>query len=172
MVMFSTDQLKDSNNAPLTQSLFVETNGTTKAPIMTLGDHDLKMGDKVLYSLKRIYMEEQDPEEYKVAMRVFGSWAHWKRLLDNKKIMKYILQYREELDVSIRSEAVRSLIKSATDEGVKGVSAAKYIAEKGWKKRKAGAPSKEEVKYELKVQAEMDSDLADDMKRLNLRVVK
>jgi len=170
--MFKTSQLKDSNNAPLTQSLFVETNGTSKDPIMTLGDNDLKMGDKTIYSLKKIYMEEQDPEEYKVAMRIFGSWAHWKRLLDNKKIMKYIRMYREELDVSIRSNAVRSLIASATQEGVKGISAAKYIAEKGWKKRKAGAPSREEVKHELKVQTDMDSELEEDMKRLNLRIVK
>jgi hypothetical protein len=117
-------------------------------------------------------MEEQDPEEYKVAMRIFGSWAHWKRLLDNKKIMKYIIQYREELDVSIRSGAVRSLIASAMLDSPKGISAAKYIAEKGWKKRKAGAPSKAEVQSELKAQVDIDKELEEDMKRLNIRVVK
>jgi len=170
--VFTPDQLKDSNNAPLTQSLFVETNGTDKDPIMTLGDNDLDMDGKTLYSLKKIYMEEADPEEYRVAIRIFGSWAHWKRLLDNKKIMKYIIQYREELDVSIRSEAVRSLIVSASLDSPKGISAAKYIAEKGWKKRKAGAPSREEVKSELKAQVEIDAELEEDMKRLNLRVVK
>ena len=170
--MFEQNQLRDSNNAPLTQSLFVETNGTQKDPIMTLGDNDLKMNGNTLYSLKKIYMEEADPEEYKVAMRIFGSWAHWRRLLDNKKIMKYIVQYREELDVSIRSGAVRSLIASAMLDSPKGISAAKYIAEKGWKKRKAGAPSREEVKSELKAQVEIDAELEEDMKRLNIRIVK
>jgi hypothetical protein len=170
--MFRREQLVDHVNAYRTQSLFIETNGTTRDPIMTLNDHDLELNGTVLYSLKKIYMEEADPEEYRVAIRVFGSWAHWERLLQNKKIFRKIQEYRKELEVKIRSDAVRALISTAALDGAKGTSAAKYVAEKGWEKRKAGAPTKAEVKSELKVQADMDSELQEDMKRLNIKVIK
>ena len=166
--MFKRDQLIDPIGSYRTQSLFVETNGTTDEPIMTLREVDIEYNGTVLPSLRKIYMETADPEEYEVAIKVLGSWEHWTRFFGNKKIMKYINQYRNELEVKIRSGAVKAMIKTAVEDGSKGTSAAKYIAEKGWNKRKAGAPSKIEVKRELAIQTGIDEELEQDLKRIGI----
>lgn len=171
-MIFERTQLVDSMGSMKTLSLFIEFRRHGIEPIMSLSHYEREYEGKPLVSLKKIYMEEEDLEEYKVAIRVFGSWNHWKKLLGNAKITAYIEEYREELETKIRSEAVRALVKTATLEGAKGTAAAKYVAEKGWNKRKAGAPSKNEVTRELKVQTRMDSELKEDMKRIGLRVEK
>lgn len=171
-MLFTRDQLIDSHGSMRTLSLFVEFRNPKYTPIMTLGLYPREFNGEELVSLKEIYMAEGDLEEYDVAMRVFGSWKHWKRLLENKKISAYIDEYRDELETKIRSEAVKSLIRTATVDGPKGTSAAKYVAERGWHKRKAGAPSKGEVKRELGIATKVDSAIKEDMERIGLKIVK
>ena len=166
--MFDRKQLVDHIGSYRTQSLFLETNQSRLKPIMTLKEIDWEYKGEVLPSLRKVYMELADPEEYTVAIKVLGSWEHWLRLLENKAIMKYLNQYRSELEVKIRSGAVKSLIQTAELDGSKGTAAAKYIAEKGWDKRKAGAPSKVEVKRELAIHANIDSEIEDDLKRIGI----
>ena len=166
--MFTRDILTDHSGSYRTQSLFLETNQSRLKPIITLKEVDWEYKGEVLPSLRKIYMEIADPEEYEVAIAVLGSWEHWLRLLDNKQVMKYIQQYRDELEIKIRSGAVKSLIQTAHFEGSKGTTAAKYIAEKGWDKRKAGAPTKQEVHRELKIQTGISEDIEDDLERLGL----
>ena len=167
-MMFEKDELIDQSNNFRTQSLFVEVGGYNEFVLMTLTEHPKEYNGRVLPSLHTIYMEESDLTEYAVAMRVFGSWSHWEKILQNKKILKHIEKYRTELEVKVRSEAVRALVHTASTEGSKGTTAAKYIAEKGWEKRKAGAPSKEEKARELKVQTKITDEVKEDMERLGL----
>jgi len=167
-MMFKREQLVDHVGAYRTQSLFLETNGTSGLPILTLKELDWEYKGQVLPSLRKMYMEIADPEEYEVAIQVLGSWEHWLRLLENKKIMGYIQQYRDELEVKIRSCAVKAMVQTATLDGSKGTSAAKYIAEKGWSKRKAGAPSKLEKERELKITTKISDEVEDDLKRLGI----
>lgn len=166
--MFTKEQLIGKQGDYKTQSLFLEVNiARTDDIIMTLKEYDVEYKGTVLPSLRKIYMEDKDPTGYTTAMRVFGSWDQWLRITNNKLIAKYVNKYEEELDVKIRSGAVRSLIE-ASSEGAKGTTAAKYIAEKGWDKRKAGAPSKEEKKRELKVQGRITDEVQDDLERLGI----
>ena len=60
---------------------------------------------------------------------------------------------------------------AAKDNDAKGVSAAKYLAEKGYQK-KAGRPSKEEVAREIKIAAGVKQELQDDMERIGLKVME
>lgn len=166
--MFKREQLVDHIGAYRTQSLFLETNSADVFPLMTLKDVDWEYKGIMLPSLRKIYMDLADPTEYEVAIHVLGSWEHWTRFFSNKKIMKYLQQYRNELEVKTRSGAIRAMISTATLDGSKGTSAAKYIAEKGWEKRKAGAPSKIEVQKELKIQTDIDHELEEDLRRIGI----
>ena len=167
--MFEKEQLIGKSGLYLTQSLFLETcNPSIDTPIMTLKDDDVIHKSTTLPSLHRLYMEVSDPEEYELAIYVFNSWEHWVRVTSSKKIMRFVQRYRDELEVKVRSGAVKAMIKTATQDGSKGTSAAKYIAEKGWNKRKAGAPSKLEVQKELKIQTDIDQELEEDLKRIGI----
>lgn len=168
MALFERVELLDHIGAYRTQSLFIETNKSKLEPLLTLKEIDWEYKGKLYPSLKRIYMELSDPTEYAVAMEVFGSWPMWVKLTENKLIGKYIQEWREELEIKLRSEGIKALAETARTEGSKGTTAAKYLAEKGWVKRKAGAPSKEEVERERKVAAGINDEVADDLARLGL----
>ena len=168
MALFERKLLVDHVGAHRTQSLFLETNNTPGLPIMTLKELDWEYKGRILPSLRRLYMEANDPTEYTIAHEVFGSWKQWKRLCKNKIIGEYIQELRDELEVRLRSDAIKAMVDTATLEGAKGTTAAKYIAERGWNKRKAGAPSKEEKNRELKIQDGISDEIQEDMARLEL----
>ena len=170
MALFEREKLVDHMGAYRTQSLFIETNSTATDALMTIKEVDWLYHGKMYPSFRIQYIDLADPEEYETAIQIFGSWEHWKKLLRNKKIRLKIEQYREELEVSIRSGAVRALVKTAHTEGAKGTSAAKYIAEKGWDKRKAGAPSKLEKEREIKIQTSISEEVQEDLERLGMTI--
>jgi len=171
-MLFEREQFIDHVGAMRIQSLFVETNKSKLTPIMTLADYDKEYKGVILPSLHRVYLELADPTEYSVAMEVFGSWKHWERLLGNKAIMSFIKEWRVELEIKLRSAGIKALAATAANEGSKGTTAAKFLAERGWEKRKAGAPSKEEVVREKKVAAGIEDDIDADLKRLGINTGK
>ena len=147
-----------------TLSLFVETfpnHLTGMKPMYSL------KGKKGWPDLHDIYMDTDDPTEYAFAMECFESWAHFQHLTTLKWFQAYLFPWREELEVKMRSRAVRALMAVATTEGNKGTTAAKWVADKGWDKKR-GRPSKEELVREQKVAMRIKGDVADDAKRLGL----
>jgi len=151
-----------------TQSLYLETNRSGLEPIMTLKEVDWEHKGEMFPSLHRLYMEIADVTEYQVAIQVFGSWKGWQRQCGNPTIMEHIADWREELEIAIRSKAVEAMVKVSSEEGSKGTAASKYLADRGWIKRKAGAPSKEEKEGELKKQEAVKGQVATDFQRLGL----
>jgi hypothetical protein len=77
--------------------------------------------------------------------------------------MRYLMEWREELEIKLRSEGIAAQRKLAAKGNV---NAAKWLAEKGWDKRKAGAPSQAEVAGERKVSAKMEDELEEHFKRV------
>lgn len=140
-------------------------------PLFTFKDDDHIVDDKVYYSLKKIYLsyDHVPGYEYEFALDVFGSWEHWQQLL-NSQYKDEFRKWQEELLVSIKSKAIKNIIKISSQDSTSASLANKYLADKGWEK-KAGRPSKEEVEREKKQAAGVSRDLADDMKRLGLSVV-
>lgn len=156
------NKFKDQLGRWRTKSLFVEfCDHATLTPLFCLSD-DKMDGDKYI-NLHKVYLEESDPTEYKVATKYFGGWDHWESLKKSFFVRPYLDKFKKELDIKLISEGVekqRELAKKGN------VNAAKWLAEKGFGKRKAGAPSKAEVEGERKIQAAVESDIEDDLQRI------
>lgn len=134
---------KDSMSRWLTKGLFYEINGydITHA-IFTTADEDKEVKGKQLLSFKRLYLETEDPTEYQFAKYHLGGWSHWKAIQKVNSLKDLIEDCREEMEIMLRSRAIGKIAEYAETE--KGYQAAKFLADRGWDIRKAGAPSKEE----------------------------
>ena len=170
--------LRDEGGRFRTQSLFWElryrTDEEKYPPLFTLKDYDLKKPEGIYLSLKKIYLTyDHIPNfEYEFAIDVFNSWDHWQKLANDTipDIRDSIKSWREELDIRIKSQAIKALITASRNEDAKGFNAAKYLADKGYTPAR-GRPSSDEVSRELKVQVGLNKDFEEDMKRLGLSVV-
>lgn len=152
-----------------TQSLFLElylkdTEARDLEPIFTLKSDEWKG----LPSAKKIYINSNDPTEYSVAQELLGSWEHWLKLTECSWFKPYLKEWREELEVKLRSQAIKSLINTAETKGAKGANAAKWLAERSWKDAKRGRFSKAELDAERKIEAGIDASVKDDLERLGL----
>jgi hypothetical protein len=152
----------DSTGRPITQSLFLEI-GYTEFAKYTLKDHDYEYNGVVYPSLKRLYLEEEDPTEYDFANKHLLGWRHWQRLCENKQIRKHIDEWREELEFKLRSKAVRNMMSSAQGGNYQ---AAKWFADRGWATRAAGRPTKAEIDGNKAIQDRLDGEFNDDVVRL------
>lgn len=144
--------LRDTKGRPLTQSLFLELGYNTQYAVYTLKDEDYNYEGKLYPSLKRLYLEMEDVVEYDFATKYLLGWSHWKRLEENKLLTPHIDVWREELELKLRSQAVRDIIDMTADE--KSFQAAKWIADKGWNKLGKGRPRTAEA---LKQEALLNS---------------
>lgn len=158
----SKDKMTDSMGKFLTQSLFLEI-GYGDAAVYTLKDVDHEHNGKYYFSLKRLYLETEDPTEYEFAVKYLCNWKHWQRICENKVLRKYVDEWREELEVRLRSRGVKAaLIEAATGN----FQAAKWAADRGWTTRGAGRPSKAEVEREKRIQAGIADEYEADVIRL------
>lgn len=159
-------RLRDSRGHPLTQSLFLEID-YSEAAVYTLKEDDHKLNGKEYPSLKRLYLECEDPTEYDFAKKYLLGWNHWKRLQENKTIRKHIEEWREELEYKIRSQAVRDIINMSANESG-GFQAAKWLADRGWDKRAAGRPTKKDKELEDNFNSRIEEDFKSDFERLKI----
>ena len=164
MLNIDKNKLKDSGGRPLTQSLFLEI-GYTDMAVYTFKDEDHEYNGKVYPSIKRLYLEMEDPKEYQFATKYFLGWQHWKRLCENKLIRREIDEWREELELMLASRGVKDMISLCAGENG-SFQAAKYLIEKGWDKRLAGRPSKAEIEKHAAIEKRLDDDFSADVLRL------
>tara|TARA_R100001086_G_scaffold250107_1_gene193953 strand:+ start:27882 stop:28397 length:516 start_codon:yes stop_codon:yes gene_type:complete len=155
-------QLAGSNGKRKTAALFLENNyhreSEDPAPF-TLKDRDHR--GKI--SLKRIYMECEDPTEYMFSQAAFGSWEHWEVLKNSTFFKPYAEAWKKELETKIRAEAILTIRQDA----LHNPTSAKWLAEKGWEpKATKGRPSKAEVDRERKRLAEQADTLESDAGRI------
>lgn len=162
--MIDKSKMVDSTGRPLTQSLFLEI-GYSDFAVYTLKEFDYEYKGKKYPSLKRLFLLEEDPTEYSFAEKHLLGWQHWKRLCENKAIAKHIEEWREELELKIRSQAVRDMQSLCASESG-NYSAAKFLADRGWEKRAAGRPSKAEKERHLRVEEKINEEFSADIKRL------
>ncbi len=132
---FEKEQLASSTGMPLTMGLFYEFRHQGEAtPIYTLKEHDWK-GCKSMY---KIYVSCSS--EYEAAIKILGSWSHWKKLCKCTWFKPYLEDWKEE--VLIREAAIgkATLIEAAEDGNV---TAAKELVNQ-LNKKSAGRPSKKD----------------------------
>ena len=159
--------LKDNTGRYLTRALFVEL--TT----------DKEMEEKypprcTLKEAHDLYMEIADPTEYEFAKALLDSdyttfWDQWRRIANMPDFLVFLTKWREELDVKIRSTAIRSLMDISASDDKGSAVASKWLAEKGYAKRKgAGRPSSEEIERERHIAAALTSTVEEDANRISL----
>jgi hypothetical protein len=162
MKLPSKEQMLDTMGRPITQSLFLEI-GYTDTSVFTLKEYDYEYKGQTYPSLKRLYLEEEDPTEYDFACKYLLGWKHWQRILENKSVRAHIDEWREELEVKLRSRGVKALMLSAVSGNHQS---AKWMADRGWDIRAAGRPSKAEKEGELKKQTAIIDEYKGDVLRL------
>lgn len=165
------DLMKDSLGRYRTSSLFIETPVKGNEAFWTMQDQDREVKGKVYPSLKQIYMTYYHIpySEYEFAIDVFGSWDHWDRLSNesNKIIISMITAWRLEMEIKIRANSLKDILRTSGSSDSAGLAAAKYIAERGWEK-KAGRPTKAAIEKETKVQAGINKAINDDASRIGM----
>lgn len=156
------DRLRDNMGRPLTQGLFLEIGYDPKFAVYTLKDDDFFYEGELYPSLKRLYLEEEDPGEWEFANKYLANWSAWERICENKLFKKRIEGWRRELEIKLRSKGIRHMMHKAEDSPM----AAKWLADKGWTEKKAGRPSKAEIEAEKRSLAQADNDFSADIKRI------
>ena len=146
----------------------------TREPMFTL--HHDKEG---LINLRRSYVALGDPTGYKLAQLHLEDYSHWQLLMKCPWFKEAKEIWDMELDAKLASEGL-DIIRQHAD-GFEGLSpavqvtAAKYLADKAYKKASApaskngrGRPSKEEVEGNLKLDTLAAKELEDDLARIRL----
>lgn len=152
----------DGKGGYITQGLFYEAEYDMTFAQYTWGAEDKEKDGKILKSLKKLYLEMEDPTEYEFATVYFVDFPHWQKCSNNAYIKKHVDQWRMELELKLRARAIRSLIGQA-EKG--NFNAAKFVAGKEWE-TKRGRPSKAEKEGALRKEAVLREEVADDASRV------
>lgn len=163
------NDLLDDSGSPRTQSIFLEV-GYSQDAVYTLKNRDYEYKGKLYRSLGLLYVAQSDPTEYDFANNYLLGWKHWERICDNKILRRYIDEWRAELEIKIRSEAIKELM----NQSKKGkLAASRFLADRGWAQRTAGRPTKSEIEREKKLAANIADEYGEDVARMShLQVVK
>lgn len=158
---------KDITGTFLTQALFLELEYKPEFAMYTLKDEDHEYKGVLYPSIKRLYLECEDVTEYEFANKYFASWSHWKRLQKNARIADHISDWREELEVKLRAQAIRNIIDQTTSDSQGSFQAAKWLADRGWDKRAAGRPSKVEKEKEDRIKDRVSAEYLAEVTRMS-----
>jgi hypothetical protein len=162
LVLPSKSQMVDSSGRPITQAMFLEA-GYSSMAIYTLKDEDYLYEGKLFPSIKKLYIEEADPTEYQFAVKYLLNWKQWIRICENKILRAHVDEWREELEMKLRCQAVKEMIQNSK----KGkIQASKWLADRGWAQRGAGRPTKAEIESEKKFQSRVQDEYGADVVRL------
>lgn len=114
------------------------------------------------------FVEIGDLTEYQAAIELAGSWVEWQRIKTEYGEFrnKYLLDWLAELEVKIRSEAIRALVGVAGSKTPSAAAAGKWLAEGRYKGKQAGRPSKAEIERQAKIQAKIDNSVDEDVARV------
>jgi|SRR6056300_1847226 hypothetical protein len=174
-MMFSPSQLKNASGKFITKSLFYELSYIEpKYSIFTLKDYDMEFEGKALVSFPKLYLSivSNDPTEYEFSQVVFGSWEHWQAIAKSPFVKPYINKLRKEVEVKVKSEAIKAIAEEMKSNGRSSFSAAKLLLEKGWLDKDTASKAKQ--KLAAKEQQEQDKEalalLSEDAERLGIKI--
>jgi hypothetical protein len=151
----------DTMGRPLTQALFLEI-GYTDYAVYTLKEQDHKYKGHTYPSLKRLYLEMCDPVEFDFATEHLNGYRHWLRICENKALASHVAEWREELELKLRSQAMAQMLDMSEDS----FQAVKWLADKGWEKRGAGRPATKEKEMQEALTKKVETDYSADIVRL------
>lgn len=165
---FGSSEFRTSNRKRLLRGIFYETTTSDKSTVLyTLKDED-HLG---FPSLSRLYLETEDPTEYEFARLYLESWDHWQELCECSWFKDYVSRWRKELEVKIRSKALRAIKSEATNNGKNSFAANKLLLEGGWLPKdtpKRGRPTKDEIQKAANDEVDFLKRISDDFTRLDI----
>lgn len=155
------------------RALFIEYKNRTDEDftLYTLKREDKTINGTTYPSLYRLYMETEDPTEWTFALAYFESWDHWEKLCEAEWFKPYILKWRNELEIKIRSRALNNIINESKSNSKESFQANKYILDKyavGEKNERKGRPTKQQIREAADKEAKDLHREAIDMQRLGL----
>jgi hypothetical protein len=105
-------------------------------------------------------------------MAVFGTWDIWDTIRTNPSLRRYYSKWREEVDVRIKSEAIRSIAEEMREGGRSSFTAAKLLLERGWieKVNPYDRKSERQKQKETTLDRQAMQMLSKDAERLGLKV--
>lgn len=149
----SFNRFKNSIGAHLLKPIFFELDDAEHLQsIYTLKEYDHEFKGRVYPSLRRLYVEAEDPTEYNFATEYLDGWVHWKKLSTAVFFQPYLKEWREELEVRLRAKALARIRKRAESSDKDAQQADKILLSGGWKtpeeKTQVGRPSKAKIQEE------------------------
>ena len=163
------EAMRDDMQRYRTLSLFYEYKNDRYPYLYTLNVED-KYGVPSLYKIYMSYIHVPG-EEYEFANDHLLGWKHWQRICANAYLLEHITEWRAEMDIKLRSMAIKNIIASSLSDTPTALQAAKWLAEKGYD-LKRGRPSKAEKEGWLKQEAKLKDVVEEDMERVGLSLVK
>jgi hypothetical protein len=158
----------------LTRTLFYEQ--VQKFPDQSAYEPQFTLGANIpgLINARVTFLELRDPTGYLWAIKYLSSWEHWEQLMTCSWFEAEYQAWLRELKSILRQEALKKISEIAQGGSVQAFAAAKYLASYEWEKasRKAGAPSKEEMKGELAKAVKELNTLEEDAQRMGLTVIQ
>lgn len=144
---------KNASGVYFLRPIFIEFDDTGgEIAMFTIKDEDSVVNGKKYPSLRRLFVEREDPTEYLFAEEYLGGWVHWKKLIESSVLKGVISDWREELEIRVRAKALNSVkAKAQNPEDKESLQASKYLLSSSWKistDPKVGRPSKEAIKRE------------------------
>jgi hypothetical protein len=140
----------------------------TMTPLTLSSQHKLYVSLQQLF----IKMVPNDPTEYEFAQAVFGSWDVWKTISEAPQVKPFVNNWRKEVVVKIKSQAIQAIAEEMKSNGRSSFSAAKLLLDKGWLDSETASQAKK--KLQAKEQEEQDKQalslLQNDAQRLGLKV--
>lgn len=162
------ERFKNSMGVHLLKPIFYELDEAGRPNAQyTIKTYDSIFEGVTYPSLRRLYVELEDPTEYLFAETYLDGWDHWKKLSSASFFQSYLQEWREELDVRLKAKALVRIRKRAEESSRDGLAADKILLTGGWKspeKDKVGRPTKQKIQEEadrlVKEQTVFDEDFA------------
>lgn len=118
---YSKYKCKDSNNRFLVAEMF-DDHKDNKRSVNKISPYSLYNTEhvettegEVIYSISKIFIESGDSTGYTCAMKCFGSWEHWSKIVKNKlvatEVSKWVAQIKIKQLALIEAACVDKIIK-------------------------------------------------------------
>lgn len=136
--------------------------------IYTLKDNDYTINGVTYPSLRRLYVNTGDLSEYRFAVSCLDGWSHWKKIRNANWFQPYYQDWREELEVSVMSQALLAVrLKADNPEDKDNLSAARFLLSGQWvPKEKVGPRTKDKIKQEAEKLFLKSNDIDEDYDRV------
>ncbi len=107
-------------------------------------------------------------------MKYLGNWAHWEKLMESDWFATAYDGWLREYKTKLQAESLQTIHQIALEGSAQSLLASKYLASAEWEKpvRRAGAPSRQEMKGELARAVKQLSVEDEDARRIGLSVVQ